>query len=193
MSQLKRNIVANFIGRGWSVFASFAFLPLYVRFLGIEAYGLVGFYTTLMGVFAFADVGLSASLNREMARLSALDTKGQEMRNLLRTIETVYWGIAVLLAGAIALSAPTLAHQWVKAQTISPAVVENAVRLMGLAMAFQFPSGLYQGGLIGLQRQVQLNLALVLTGVLRAGGAVLILWLVSPTIEAFLFGRWWST
>jgi O-antigen/teichoic acid export membrane protein len=45
---------------------------------------------------------------------------------------------------------------------------------------------LYQGGLIGLQRQVLVNVILIATGTLRSLGAILILWLVSPTIEAFL-------
>jgi len=39
---------------------------------------------------------------------------------------------------------------------------------------------------MGLQRQVLVNAILVLTGTLRSVGAILVLWLVSPTIEAFL-------
>ena len=39
---------------------------------------------------------------------------------------------------------------------------------------------------MGLQRQVLVNVILIVTGTLRSLGAILILWLVSPTIEAFL-------
>ena len=54
----------------WSVVSVYLFIPIYLTFLGPEAYGLIGFYTTLLGVLAFTDLGLTATLNREMARLS---------------------------------------------------------------------------------------------------------------------------
>ena len=67
---IKQNIAANFIGRAWGFISVYLFIPLYLKFLGIEAFGLVGFYSTLVGVLAFADMGFTATLNREMARLS---------------------------------------------------------------------------------------------------------------------------
>lgn len=82
MSQIKRNIVANYFGNGWSALMSLAFIPLYIHFMGIEAYGLVGIFITLLTVFGLLDMGLSATLNREMARLSVCHEKTQEMRNL---------------------------------------------------------------------------------------------------------------
>lgn len=38
MSQLKRNIVANFAGNIWQAFMALAFVPLYIKFMGIESY-----------------------------------------------------------------------------------------------------------------------------------------------------------
>src|SRR2546426_9520749 len=94
---VRRNIIANIIGRGWGFISVYAFVPLYLKFLGIDAYGLVGFYSTLLAVLAFADVGITATLNREMARLSVCRDSSEEMRDLLRTYETTYLCIAWLL------------------------------------------------------------------------------------------------
>jgi O-antigen/teichoic acid export membrane protein len=58
---------------------------------------------------------------------------------------------------------------------------------MGIAIAFQLPSGLFIGGLMGLQKQVQANSIQISWGIFRGFGAVLILWLFSPTIYAFAF------
>jgi O-antigen/teichoic acid export membrane protein len=58
--------------------------------------------------------------------------------------------------------------------------------IMGLLAFFQWPISFYQGGLMGLRRQVLFNGLKVITVTLSNGGALLILWLVSPTIEAFL-------
>jgi O-antigen/teichoic acid export membrane protein len=60
---------------------------------------------------------------------------------------------------------------------------------MGVAAALQFPFALYGGGLLGLQRQVQYNVALTAVAVVRSLGAALVLLLVSPTILAFF---WWQ-
>jgi O-antigen/teichoic acid export membrane protein len=56
---------------------------------------------------------------------------------------------------------------------------------MGLVMVLQWPISFYSGGLLGLQRQVLLNGITVTVATLRGFGAVFILWLVSPTIQAF--------
>lgn len=42
VTMLKRNVIANYLGQGWRVLMSLAFVPLYIKYLGIEAYGLIG-------------------------------------------------------------------------------------------------------------------------------------------------------
>ncbi|MEN8215666.1 MAG: hypothetical protein ABFS56_04685 [Pseudomonadota bacterium] len=64
MSQIKLNIIANFAGKAWTVLMSLAFVPLYIKFIGVEAYGLIGFFVTLQAVFGLLDLGLSTTLFR---------------------------------------------------------------------------------------------------------------------------------
>jgi O-antigen/teichoic acid export membrane protein len=154
--------------------------------LGIEAYGLVGFYMALSSVIGVIDLGIGATMNRELARLSAKEDETGEQRDVVRTLEILYWAIAIFAGGVVLLLAPYIAHNWIKGQNLDPASILKAVQLMGFAIALQFPMSLYQGGLMGLQRQVLVNAILIVTGTLRSLGAILILWLVSPTIEAFL-------
>jgi len=66
------------------------FIPLYIKFLGIEAYGLIGLFMTMQALFMLLDMGLGATVNREMARLSVLPDKAQEMRDLVRSLEVIY-------------------------------------------------------------------------------------------------------
>ena len=185
-STLKNNIAANFAGSFWQALMGLVFVPLYIKFMGIESYGLVGLFTTLQVIFGLLDVGLGSTLTREMARLSVLPEKKQEMRNLVRTLETVYWGIAVVAGIAIMSLSSIIARYWIKPGQLPPEAIEQALLLMGLVMIFQMPGGFYAGGLRGLQKQVLLNGVIIFTGTLRGAGVVLILWLVSPTIQAFL-------
>jgi O-antigen/teichoic acid export membrane protein len=186
-SRVRRNVAANLGGGVWSGLMSLVFIPLYVHFLGIEAYGLVGFFITLQSLFALLDLGLSTTLNRELARLSAAGTEDARagMRDLLRTVEIIYCSIAVLIGAVIMALAHTITVRWINVQHLPLPTVERAVVLMGVIAAAQWPLGLYSGGLQGLQEQVELNVINAGAATLRGGGAVLVLWLLSPTIVAF--------
>lgn len=183
---LKKNIVAHLTGNIWQAIMGLAFTPLYIKFMGIESYGLIGIFATLLVIFGLLDVGLGSTLTREMARLSVLPCKEQKMHNTVRTFETLYWTIAVFVGITVSLLSPLIAHHWIKAEQLSPKTIEQALITMGFIMVFQMPAGFYSGGLIGLQKHILLNAINICMSTLRGAGAVLTLWLVSPTIQAFL-------
>lgn len=182
---ISRNILANFVGTLWTALMGPALVTVYVRLMGIEAYALVGILTTLQTAFALLDLGLSAATNRELARLSAHPERAQEARDLVRTAEFLYWALALLLGGGVSILSATLARRWVQPEQLSAATVQQAFLMMGLILAVQFPFALYSGGLNGLQRQVQLNVIMIATATLRGFGSVALLWFVSPTIQVF--------
>ncbi len=185
MSLLKKNIIANLVGNVWQALMVLAFVPLYIKFMGVESYGLIGVFVSLQAVVAVLDMGIGATLTREMARLSALSGKEQEMRDLLRSLEIIYWGVAIAIGVAVVGTAPWIAYHWLKPGHLSSHTIEGAIMIMGLSMAFQWPGSFYSGGLIGLQKQVLLNVVNGVFSTLRGAGAVLVLWLISPTIQAF--------
>jgi O-antigen/teichoic acid export membrane protein len=185
LSELRQNLVANLVGRAWTMFLGVAFIPVYLRFLGMEAYGLVGFFATVQGVFGLLDLGLGSTINRELARLSTTTERRDIQRSLLRTLEIFYWSISLAAGCFIVLLAPTIAHQWVRVSTISPLVVERAVRIMGFVLALQLPFSFYQSALMGMQHQVALNVIVIATATARSAGTALVLWQVSASVEAF--------
>lgn len=147
---------------------------------------MIGVYLTLYGVMSLFDLGLGTTLNRELARLSVQPGSGREMRDLLRTLETIYWSTGILIGLAIALLGPAAAPLWIKTEQLAPDTPSVALQLMGVAIACQWPLALYQAGLMGMQRQVLLNVVSSAAISVRSLGAVLVLWQVSPTVEAFL-------
>ena len=185
MNRVKTNFFANLAGSGWSALVGIACTPLYIHFMGMEAYGLIGFYFMLQGIIQILDLGLSPTVNREMARYSALPGKAGEARDFVRTLEVGYWAIGILIGCVVWYSAPYVASHWIKAGNIPILEVRRAVTIMGALTALQWPLTFYQGGLLGLQRQVLLNGITIATATLSGGGALLVLWLVSPTVSAF--------
>ena len=47
-----RNIVANIVGRCWSILSNFLFVPLYIQFLGIESYSIISLTLVIAGLMA---------------------------------------------------------------------------------------------------------------------------------------------
>ena len=94
---IRRNTVANYVGTSCRVLLGFLFVPLYINYLGIESYGLIGFSVSLSALLRLADLGLSSTLSREFARYSVLPESAERMRSLLKTLQTVYWIISFLL------------------------------------------------------------------------------------------------
>lgn len=185
MPSLRGNIIANALGRGWAGLISLLFLPLYLRYLGVESYGLVGLQTSLVALFSVLDFGLSTTINRAFAASSATPAANAEMRPILTTLEVLYWAVALLLGGAIVVASGLIATHWIRPEQLSLETVRIAVALMGLTIACQWPSALYAGGLMGMEQQVVLNAAQAVMALIRALGALAVLALVSPTIEAF--------
>ena len=105
-------------------------------------------------------------------------------------MEILYWGIAVFVGIAIVSLSPFIANHWIKAGQLSPKTIEQALLIMGFIMVFQMPIGFYSGGLMGLQKQVLLNIINVCMSTLRGVGAVLILWLgFSNNSGIFYYGK----
>lgn len=65
---MKKNIIANLIGRFWGILSNFLFIPFYIKLLGFESYSIISFSLMIAGIMAVLDAGLTATLSREFAR-----------------------------------------------------------------------------------------------------------------------------
>ena len=168
-----RNVIAGFAGASWSALLSLAVVPLYLRYLGHEAYGLVGVLVTVQGLLVFLDAGLSQTMNREMARALSAD-RAATTANLLRSMEYIYW-LAALIAGcALALGSAAIAENWLHAQELPEKTVRTALVLIGAVVACRLPVGLYVGALSGAQRLTTVNAVHIVAATLTSLGGVLL-------------------
>lgn len=185
MSKVKNNILANYFGSIWQMAMSLLFVPLYIHFLGIESYGIIGFFTSLSAVLYLLDMGLSTTFSREIARLAPTRSSDSTIRNSLATFSRAYWIIAIITGAAFIALSPIFAGHWLKAQHTSASIIRDATILMGLSIIVRWPGTIYSGGINGLQKQVLNNIITIIMSTIRGGGVVLLLWLVSPTLSAF--------
>lgn len=162
-----------------------AFIPLYVKYLGVEAYGLIGIFSLLQACLSLLDLGLTPTLSREMARFTGGAIDINKIRSLLRSIEFVAILIACVIIIIVFCASNYLSVHWVKSQKITVFEISRAFIIMGVVIALRFIEGLYRSSLIGLQKQVLFNLIISFFSTLRWLGAVAVMIWISPTIQYF--------
>ncbi len=162
-----------------------AFVPIYLRELGVEAYGLIGVYASLQAWLALIDMGLRPTLVREMARFTGGQRDIGSIRDVLRTAEIV----ASVLCGVAALglwaASGWLALHWLNVETLTLESAAHALAIMGFVAALQVMEGLYGGSIAGLEHQVTQNVVMSAMATLRGAGGALVVMFVAPDITAF--------
>ncbi|WP_417472414.1 oligosaccharide flippase family protein [Luteimonas mephitis] len=185
MATLRVNILSNYAGQLWMAFMAVAFLPLYIRILGMEAFGLVGLLLSFQSILQIFDFGIGGSTNRELSRRAHDDRLAASARDLVRTSELIIWLVPTAIALLAWASSGLLANEWLNLRSMRPGEGARAIALMGVAIALLWPSTFYANCLSGLERQPTLNVINAAFATLRFAGVLPVLW-QSPTIEAFL-------
>ncbi len=147
-------------------------------------YGLVGFYATLSSVIALLDLGLTSTLNRELAILSSVPGSEEKMRNKVRTLEYVYW-ITGIFIGLVVYIFSGLISLYINHSSLSHEELAEAIFLMGIVIGLKWPSSLYIGGLLGLQRHVVYNTWNLILEITKMIATVVCLKYIKATIEVF--------
>lgn len=185
--QVDKNIVANYFGQGWSALVQLAFIPVYIRYLGAESYGLISLYAILLAFLAILDLGLTPTVNREMARFRARAHSGESIHDLLRSLEVIGIGIGLLIAVVVILTSGFTARHWLVLEKLDTHTVAGAIAIMGVAGALRSVENIYQGAVLGLQHQVWLSAFTAVSVTARALGSIATLVFVAPSVSAFLW------
>lgn len=186
---LRGELFVNLAGTGWGAAVQLLCIPAYVALLGVESYALIAFATSLLLSLKALDLGLSHTINRELARRTASGARvdAAETRELVRTVECAYGALGLVLAGALAAAAPTIATRWFGASTIGAPAATTTVRLIALLVAVQWPLSLYQSALLGLRRSAVMNAFAIAAASLAGGGALALLFWGRRSLDVYFY------
>jgi O-antigen/teichoic acid export membrane protein len=180
-----KNIIANFIGIIWYAFANLIATPIYLKLLGVEAFGLIGIFNSIYAASILLDLGISPAINREMAQLSASSGNEGRIRTLFKTVESVYWLATLAIGLLIILISPVLAKYWLNIESLSIVETRNSFILMGISLIFQLPVSFYTNVYLGLQKHVALNLINICAITFRFSSSILALIFLKSGVEVF--------
>jgi O-antigen/teichoic acid export membrane protein len=185
---IKKNTIANYIGQGYRILIGIVILPLYLKYLGAEAYGLVGFFAVLQSWLSLLDMGMTPTLARQVAHMRGKSGEHMEIRRLLRSIELIFLILAFCAGGGVVLGSKWIALHWLKIEKIALIDVVYCISLMGVMVGMRWFSSLYQSGIKGMETQVRLNVANIIVATLRFVGGLLFICFVSRhVVDFFVF------
>jgi O-antigen/teichoic acid export membrane protein len=149
---LKSNIAANYASQLYTTLIGIALVPLYLRYMGSEAFGLVGFFAMLQAWFNLLDLGLTPTIARESARFKGGATSALDYRRLYRSLGLVFTVIAIAGGAALFGLAGTVTHRWLNLGRLPPTEVVAAMQIMAVCVALRWMGGLYRGVVSGSER-----------------------------------------
>ncbi|MDE1211680.1 oligosaccharide flippase family protein [Vibrio aestuarianus] len=164
---LKKNVIANYLGQGYKALIGIIMMPLYLSYLGSEAFGLIGFYIMLQSWMQLLDMGMKPTLARESAKYRAGSISSLELRIILRTLEVVFVITGALAAATMITSSHYIATSWLKVKELDLNVVSLSVSIMAIMVGVRWISSLYNGVISGLEKQVWLNGFGIIAGTFR--------------------------
>lgn len=154
---LKRNILANYASQFYVIIIGIVMIPLYIKYMGAEAYGLVGFFAMLQAWFNLLDMGLTPTMARETARFNGGATDALHYRRLFRALEGVFFFVALLGGGALFLLSDVIAHEWLKANLLPISEIVLSLNIIAIIVAMRWMGGLYRGAIHGAEKLVWLS------------------------------------
>jgi O-antigen/teichoic acid export membrane protein len=154
---LKLNILSNYASQIYVTAVGILILPLYIKYMGVEAYGLVGFFTMLQAWFALLDLGLTPTIGRETARYHGGSMSALAYRQLFRALSLIFSCIAVIGGGGLWLLSEVVATHWLNVTDLPLHEVVLAVQIMAISVALRWMGGLYRGVVTGSERLVWLS------------------------------------
>lgn len=184
---MRRNIIANYASQLYSAGIGILILPLYIKYMGAEAYGLVGFFTMLQAWFALLDLGLTPTIARETARYHGGSMSALRYRQLFRALSAIFVSIAVIGGTALWLLAEPIAYKWLQVETLSMNVVVVAVQIMAVSVALRWLGGLYRGVITGSERLVWLSGFNAIIATLRFPAVFITMWQFGFTPTVFFW------
>lgn len=182
---LKHNLAANYLSQGYIAVIGVVLVPLYLKNMGAEAYGLVGFYAMLQRWFNVLDMGLTPTMARETARFHGGGLSALDYRRLVRALEGVFFVVALLGGGLLFTSAHWLGGHWLKANSLPLGDVTLCLQMIAIIVALRWMGGLYRGAVTGAERLVWLSGFSSLVATLRFVAVVPVLVLVSASPVVF--------
>jgi len=180
----RRNVIANYLGQGYIAAVGILIVPFYLEFLGNEGYGLVGIFTMLQAWLQILDMGISTTLSREAAKARINDANALFFKKLKFLVVVAFVVIGSLLFLTMLGTQNYIVEQWLDTK-LSDEIIRLSLLAIILSVSLRWCSAPWRSTLVGLEKQVILNITQVIITTLRFPCSLLVMYFSDEKITAF--------
>lgn len=181
---MRSAVILNYIAQFYSAISLLIVVPIYIKLLGSEAYGLVAFFIMLQAWFQILEAGISGSITRVIA-ISKNHTGNFSAALLIcKKIFILFFLISLLILFLGAIFNDFLTNEWFQT-SISKDVLSVSLFSMFFSLAFKYLSGPFRSILIGLERHVELSVVTIIILTLKYPLSVFYIVYFSKEVDDF--------
>ena len=105
LSSNTSKVISSLITRASSIILTFALTPIYIKYLGKDAYGLIAISLLTQSIIMLFEFGLPLTLTRSISKLRSSQFNHQKISNLLKSFEILFYLLSfiVVLTGILFL------------------------------------------------------------------------------------------
>lgn len=169
--RILKNIGSGLLAQVWSALLGLIVLPILVRGLGPERYGLLALSLALIGFAAIADLGVGRAASKYLAEDFERNEISRTQPHIASAL-TICMAMGIVGAAVLALAAPVLVDRVLR---VPAALTAEARLVLWITSAGLLPVLLricFDGALAGHHRIAELSLGNVIANTLKAGLSV---------------------
>lgn len=184
-SNIKVNIFSSYLSQIYIIFVSIVVLPYYIKYMGPEAYGLVGFFALLQALFSLLDFGLRPTISRQTAQYNGGSLSALNFRQLFRSLHIIFSVVGLIGGVSLLLSSNYLANHWLNIENLNIRDVIFCLHVMAISVSLRWTTGLYRGVISGFERIIWLSRANALVATLRFPCVLIYMYFFGFTVKSF--------
>lgn len=146
------NLFSNYLGYLVITIINLFVVPLFLKYLGIEIYGLIGFFGTIQICLLFVDIGITPLVTREVALFSEGKTSKNDFSLFFVNVSLLFFAISLTLFVLMFFFSDWGAQNWLKVENIEIDEVSLYLKIMSASLAVRFFTGLYRATLNGYEQ-----------------------------------------
>jgi O-antigen/teichoic acid export membrane protein len=170
-SRVIKNLGSGLLAQAWTVLLGLVALPVLVRGLGAEHYGLLALSLALIGFAAVADLGVGRAASKFIAEDYERNEIGRTER-FVRTSLTVSTGTGLIGTAGLLLLTPLLVRRVFNIRQAMQAEAQIVFALTAIGLVPVLLRILFDGVLAGHHRIAFLNLTNMIANTLKAGFSI---------------------
>lgn len=167
------NILTGLVSQIYIILINILVVPIYIKYLGTESYGLIAFFMLLQGLFLLLDVGLTPTLSRQVTLFRSGLLSKMHFMQTFRFLHLCFYGLGLLSLVILFLLSEHIVYKWINIEVLQLNLVHQCFYMMIVCVFLRWIVGLYRGILTGFEYIFWLSIANIIVTTLKFFGVLL--------------------